>query len=145
MGRRDWGSRVDVWSVGCLVFELLTAEYLFDPQGQTALFTKDDDHMAQIVELLGDFPLELKMGGRYSSDIFDADGSLKYIKALKPWPLRRVMEEKYGWTSQGAEELCAFLEPMLRVDWNERFSAKQAIACGEKGWLQVRKEDWCEA
>jgi serine/threonine protein kinase len=55
MGRRDWGCKVDVWSVGCLLFELLTGEYLFDPQGQGNLFSKDDDHMAQIVELLGDF------------------------------------------------------------------------------------------
>ena len=55
-------------------FELLTAEYLFDPQGQGELFTKDDDHMAQIIELLGDFPLEAKMGGKYSRELFDHAG-----------------------------------------------------------------------
>ena len=58
------------------VFELLTAEYLFDPQGQGELFTKDDDHMAQIIELLGDFPLEVKMGGKYSRELFDHNGKL---------------------------------------------------------------------
>jgi len=52
----------------------LTAEYLFDPQGQGELFTKDDDHMAQIIELLGDFPLEVKMGGKYSRELFDHSG-----------------------------------------------------------------------
>lgn len=56
------------------VFELLTAEYLFDPQGQGELFTKDDDHMAQIIELLGDFPLDVKMGGKYSRELFDHNG-----------------------------------------------------------------------
>jgi hypothetical protein len=56
------------------IFELLTAEYLFDPQGQGELFTKDDDHMAQIIELLGDFPLEVKMGGKYSRELFDHTG-----------------------------------------------------------------------
>lgn len=56
------------------VFELLTAEYLFDPQGQGELFTKDDDHMAQIIELLGDFPVEIKMGGKYSRELFDHTG-----------------------------------------------------------------------
>lgn len=56
------------------LFELLTGEYLFDPQAQGGLFTKDDDHMAQIIELLGDFPLECKMGGKYSRDLFDQSG-----------------------------------------------------------------------
>lgn len=57
------------------VFELLTAEYLFDPQGQGELFTKDDDHMAQIIELLGDFSMEVKMGGKYSRELFDHTGT----------------------------------------------------------------------
>lgn len=74
LGRRDWGTRADVWSVACVIFELLTAEYLFDPHGQGELFTKDDDHMAQIIELMGDFPLDAKMGGRYSREIFDHSG-----------------------------------------------------------------------
>jgi serine/threonine protein kinase len=74
LGRNDWGTRADVWSVACVIFELLTAEYLFDPHGQGEMFTKDDDHMAQIIELLGDFPLDAKMGGRYSREIFDHTG-----------------------------------------------------------------------
>ena len=55
---------------------MLTAEYLFDPQGQGELFTKDDDHMAQIIELMGDFPLDIKMGGKYSRELFDHTGTL---------------------------------------------------------------------
>lgn len=57
------------------IFELLTAEYLFDPQGQGELFTKDDDHMAQVIELLGDFSMEIKMGGKYSRELFDHTGA----------------------------------------------------------------------
>ena len=30
--------------------------------------------MAQIIELLGDFPLEVKMGGKYSRELFDHTG-----------------------------------------------------------------------
>ena len=60
------------------MFELLTAEYLFDPQGQGELFSKDDDHMAQIIELLGDFSLEVKMGGKYSRELFDHSGQFLF-------------------------------------------------------------------
>ena len=74
LGRTDWGYTADMWSVACVIFELLTAEYLFDPQSQGNLFGKDDDHMAQIIELLGDFDTEMKFGGRYSREIFDSSG-----------------------------------------------------------------------
>ncbi|KAM6497980.1 Protein kinase-like domain containing protein [Amanita muscaria] len=123
LGRSDWDARVDMWSVACLVFELLTGEYLFDPQGQGELFTKDDDHMAQIIELLGDFPAEVKMSGKYSREIFDHTGALRYIRALRFWPLKRVMVEKYLYSEQESTALCKFLEPMLATDMRQRAHA----------------------
>ena len=74
VGRTDWGATADVWSVACVLFELLTAEYLFDPQSQGDLFGKDDDHCAQIIELLGRWPESVLWGGRYSREIFDSNG-----------------------------------------------------------------------
>ncbi|KAF8213454.1 kinase-like domain-containing protein [Mycena galopus ATCC 62051] len=138
IGRRDWGTRADIWSVACLVFELLTAEFLFDPQGQGDLFSKDDDHMAQIIELLGDFSLDVKKGGKYSADLFDANGGLRYIKTLKPWPLKRVMTEKYLWSEPDATVLCTFLEPMLAVDQRKRTDAKDILG---HPWLEVTAAD----
>ncbi|KAF7367240.1 Protein kinase dsk1 [Mycena sanguinolenta] len=138
IGRKDWGTRADIWSVACLVFELLTAEFLFDPQGQGDLFSKDDDHMAQIIELLGDFALDVKQGGKYSADLFDANGALRYIKTLKPWPLKRVMMEKYLWNDPDATVLCAFLEPMLAIDPRKRADAKDMIG---HPWLEVTAAD----
>lgn len=141
IGRRDWGTRVDIWSVACVIFELLTAEYLFDPQGQGQLFTKDDDHMAQIIELLGDFPLESKTGGKYSRDLFDDKGVLRYIRTLKPWPLKRVMMEKYLYSEMDATELCAFLQPMLVPDPKQR---KEAREMAGHSWMEVKEDEWTD-
>ncbi|KAH8997492.1 kinase-like protein [Lactarius akahatsu] len=138
IGRADWDHRVDVWSVACVVFELLTAEYLFEPQSQGQVFSKDDDHLAQIIELLGDFPSRVKQGGRYSRDLFDHKGALRYIKHLKPWPLNRVMREKYLFEHAEADALCSFLEPMLALDMRERASAGEMV---NHPWLDV---DWKE-
>ncbi|KAJ3474345.1 hypothetical protein NLI96_g12507 [Meripilus lineatus] len=74
LGRSDWGYTADIWSLACVIFEMLTAEYLFDPQSQGDLFGKDDDHMAQIIELVGDFEGDVKWGGRFSREIFDSTG-----------------------------------------------------------------------
>ena len=80
LGRTDWGCNTDIWSLACVVFELLTAEYLFDPQSQGDVFGKDDDHMAQIIELLGDFTEQFKFGGRFSREIFDSAGAWLEIR-----------------------------------------------------------------
>ncbi|KAI0257344.1 kinase-like domain-containing protein [Lactifluus subvellereus] len=138
IGRSDWDGRVDVWSVACVVFEMLTAEYLFEPQSQGEVFSKDDDHLAQIVELLGDFPPSVKQGGRYSRELFDHTGALRYIKHLKPWPLNRVMREKYLFEPAEADALCTFLESMLALDMRERASAGKMV---NHPWLDV---DWKE-
>ncbi|KAI0308017.1 kinase-like domain-containing protein [Multifurca ochricompacta] len=138
IGRNDWGCKVDVWSVACVVFELLTAEYLFEPQSQGQVFSKDDDHLAQIIELLGDLPSSVKQGGRYSRELFDHTGALRYIKHLKPWPLNRVMREKYLFEPIEADALCSFLEPMLALDMCQRASAGEMV---NHPWLDV---DWKE-
>jgi serine/threonine-protein kinase SRPK3 len=116
----------------------LTAEYLFEPQSQGQVFSKDDDHLAQIIELLGDFPPHIKQGGRHSRELFDHKGALRYIKHLKPWPLNRVLREKYLFDHAEADALCGFLEPMLALDMRERASAGEM---SNHPWLDV---DWKE-
>lgn len=35
--------------------------------------------MAQIIELMGDFPMEVKMGGKYSRELFDHTGDFSRL------------------------------------------------------------------
>ena len=55
----------DIWSLGCLAFELVTGDTLFDPQlpegvDESALdegdFIKDESHLQQCLELVGPIP-----------------------------------------------------------------------------------------
>lgn len=60
------------------IFELLTGgDYLFDPQSG-AKYSKDDDHIAQIMELVGDFPKVIAQGGKYSQEFFNRKGVCFY-------------------------------------------------------------------
>ncbi|CAG87344.2 DEHA2D15862p [Debaryomyces hansenii CBS767] len=109
-----WGSSADLWSFACLIFELLTGDYLFDPRdGKT--YTKDDDHIAQIIELVGPFPRAMLKEGYYTRDFFNSRGELHRIQKLKPWSLKDVLMEKYKFSLADAVEIADFLQPMLTL------------------------------
>jgi len=45
-----------------MIFELITGDYLFEPRkGKT--YSKNDDHLAQIIELCGKIPKKIAMSG----------------------------------------------------------------------------------
>ncbi|KAL7423508.1 hypothetical protein Q5752_001088 [Cryptotrichosporon argae] len=121
-----WGPSVDVWSAACLIFELLTGDYLFDPQPGNK-YDKDDDHMAQVMELLGEMPKSLALSGKYSHDIFNRRGELRHIQRLRLWPLLSVLQEKYLMEREEAELLSSFLLPMLHYYPDSRATAAELV------------------
>ncbi|KAI8851368.1 kinase-like domain-containing protein [Chytridium lagenaria] len=104
----------DMWSIGCMAFELLTGDYLFDPQPGSR-YTKDDDHMAQIIELLGHFPKNVALSGKYSAEIFNRRGELRHIHKLRYWRLADVLHEKYHFSKDEANGIANFILPMVEI------------------------------
>lgn len=117
-----WGASADIWSVACLIFELLTGDFLFEPQNGHS-YTKDDDHIAQIIELLGNIPEYLMTTGRAVRTFFNSRGELRNISRLKYWPLKSVLIEKYNMDPKEAEQISDFLLPMLEMDPRKRADA----------------------
>ncbi|KAF9205701.1 serine/threonine protein kinase, CMGC group [Haplosporangium sp. Z 27] len=132
-----WGPSTDVWSVACMAFELITSDYLFDPQSGTS-YNKDDDHMAQIIELMGNFPKKLALSGKYSQELFNRKGELRHIHKLRMWPLQDVLHEKYLMPRADADFLADFLCKMLVLDPLARSSAQEMA---QHPWLLVKDEE----
>ncbi|KAF8333935.1 kinase-like domain-containing protein [Cantharellus anzutake] len=122
-----WGTSADIWSAACLIFELLTGgDYLFDPQNGSK-YSKDDDHIAQIIELVGEFPKTIAFSGRYSSDFFNRKGELRHIHRLRFWPIESVLHDKYLLPKDEADLIGSFLTPMLRLNPERRARASEMI------------------
>lgn len=91
---------------------MITGDYLFDPQSGTK-YGKDDDHIAQIIELMGPFPKALCLSGKWSQEIFNRKGELRNIHRLRHWALPDVLREKYHFTTEEANRIANFLTPLL--------------------------------
>jgi serine/threonine protein kinase len=127
-----YDTSADMWSLACLCFELLTGDLLFDPQSGSD-FSRDDDHLALMVELLGKPPFHASiLHGDVASRFFDGKNDLKNIRKLKSWPLEKVLEEKYRFERARARATTDFLLPLLAWDPAERASAK---GCSASEWL----------
>ncbi|KAF8162572.1 kinase-like domain-containing protein [Crassisporium funariophilum] len=128
-----WGTSSDLWSVACILFELITGgDYLFDPASGTR-YSKDDDHIAQIIELLGEIPKSVAFSGKYSHEFFNRKGELRHINKLRYWPLESVLHDKYLFPKLDADALASFLTPMLRLHPDKRAKATDLI---HHNWLE---------
>ncbi|KAI7087919.1 serine/threonine protein kinase, CMGC family [Hortaea werneckii] len=136
-----WGASTDVWSMACMVFELITGDYLFDPQSGTK-YGKDDDHIAQIIELLGTFPKSLCISGKWSQEIFNRKGELRNIHRLRHWALPDVLREKYHFSIEESKRISNFLLPMLELLPSERANAggmaNHAFMDGTRGMDSIK-------
>ncbi|KAH8399946.1 hypothetical protein KR215_004575, partial [Drosophila sulfurigaster] len=122
-----YDTSADMWSAACLIWEMATGEYLFEPSKWDGSASVDESHVAQIIETLGPIPKTLIRQGEYADEIFDEHGELLTIKHLVPRPMDKILVEKYNWSSVQAKEFADFLTPMLHVDPRLRSSAISSL------------------
>lgn len=128
---KKYDTSADMWSMACFIFELLTGDLLFDPKSGRN-FNRDEDHLAQMIELLGKMPKAFTGSTRGAKEFFNRKGELKRIRNLKYWELEQVLTEKYRFSTRDAKSLASFLEPMLRYDPVKRARAEESL---QHPWL----------
>jgi serine/threonine-protein kinase SRPK3 len=129
-----YSTSADMWSFGCLIFELATGNILFDPRTGGNDYNRDEDHLAQIVEILGPIPKSLVSKGIHSHDYLTKDGELKHRKPRSHYPLYKLLVSEYRFNETDAKELVEFLLPLLELIPNKR---PTAIQCLDHPWLKT--------
>ncbi|XP_037535216.1 SRSF protein kinase 2-like [Nematolebias whitei] len=122
----EYDTAADIWSTACMAFELATGDYLFDPQAGAA-FSREEDHIAHIIELLGPLPSQFVLSGRNAKHYFNRKGQLRHISKLKPWSLMEILLDKYEWPQEEAAHFSSFLLTMLELQPQKRATAAQCL------------------
>jgi serine/threonine protein kinase len=110
-------------------FPVIVLELIFKPGDG---YERDEDHLAQCIELLGEFPKKVSQTGKYCRNYFTRKGELKHIHNLRFWPLKEVLCEKYRLAPADAESIAAFLVPCLELVPGKRATAASAL---QSAWL----------
>ena len=132
----SWGTAVDIWSMGCVMFEITTGDLLFKPRKDNdGEFDDNEDHLAQMVELVGSISRKFALSGSDSKKYFTKHGKFKHIDSdtFKYWCLEAIMKDKYDWTEEDAKPFADFLGRMLQLNPVKRETAFQLL---QHDWLK---------
>jgi len=129
----EYDETCDLWSYSCMIFELITGDYLFDPKSGSS-YSKEEDHIAYITELWGHPDKEwVKQGKRYRK-YYTTKGKMKRVYKHKIWKLEAVLKDKYCFKDEEAEQLADFLYQSLKWKNEDRASAQEML---RHEWLSM--------
>ena len=115
-----YSEKIDIWSMGCIVFEVATRSVLFPPKWGDKL-EKNQNHLRLMTQITGAFPHGFARSGQNSDQFFDQEGVL-----IGGTPARRsiavVLKEDHGIEDF---ELVEFLTACLKIDPRFRPSAAE--------------------
>ena len=72
----NYTESIDIWSIGCIAYELYTGEILFNP-GKDKYYSRDMYHLRLIHELVGDIPHKMINRSKFSNKFYDRKCKLK--------------------------------------------------------------------
>lgn len=118
----NYNETCDIWSFACMLFEMLTGEFLFDPR-KNQLYSKSTDHLKLMMEMLNRFPKEYSTVGTQSKKFVDQAGNFKKVAEINFKTMKDVLVRRYRAEPAQAAALQDFLLPMLDIFPQSRISA----------------------
>lgn len=142
LGIRPFQPVADVWSLGCLCFELLTGQFLFNPNADEPEYDDDDrfsphifepelteSHLTQCVELLGPVPIEVLDQGLHSGEWFDGNGALLAAGDMQYEEqfLENVLADNFQLQTEVANLIADFVKTLCVYDPMQRPAASDCL------------------
>ncbi|KAF5353064.1 hypothetical protein D9758_008768 [Tetrapyrgos nigripes] len=130
----EWDTKADIWNFGCLMYEFLRGTSLFNPYARIkeSRLNRYQNHLAQMVGLLGDFPSNLLDRAKDAQDYFDEKGQLVHGAGQ----YKITLEDLLSGTSSKLEDVLLtadFLSQTLTIDPEKRWSASRLL---QHPWLK---------
>ena len=104
----------DMWSVGCIIYELLTGNILFNPD-KTPRANSDRHHIYDMICILGRIPDYILNQSHKKDLFFKKNGLLKYTYDIKYHSLNKLLMNKLNVNKQNSLEISGLTDEIILV------------------------------
>ncbi|RHZ57076.1 hypothetical protein CDV55_106046 [Aspergillus turcosus] len=119
----SWTSKVDIWNVGVLIWDLFEDHHLFDGRGPDGSHS-DAQLLAEMVAMLGPPPLDFLHKSPHSLNYWDSSGQWKAAVEI---PHNSLEDSEEYLEGENKKIFMQFVRKMLRWDPEERQSARELL------------------
>lgn len=116
----------DMWSLGCIIYELLTGDVLFDPTRENNMGI-NSMHLAQIIETFGPFTNSDIINGTKSKKYFNQDCMHKFNYLISKKESFKYRLQQYNFSKIEIKNIMDFLLPFFNYDQNKRITPFECL------------------
>ena len=88
-----YDTKTDIWTLGCIAYELFTNKPLFDISKLRKTIDRDRDHLCQMYKILGKMPKHLTINCEFSDDLFDSKGRILKNRDIEKVELSEILKK----------------------------------------------------
>ena len=121
-----YNEKADIWTMGCIFYELVTGEYLFDIDRDLTDNEKDRDHLHQMYEILGKISKDYALDCEFSEQLFDNQGRILNQKQCDYTTIEEILINEFELNDIDAKNIYEFIKKLLDYNIKTRYSAKDA-------------------
>jgi len=119
-----YGTSLDIFSAGTMLYELATGDFLFNPERESADL-RNEKHLSLMTQVMGPLPRKLIRMGKYAKIYLDREGQFKHIHTPKTTTLESLLQKNH-FPEKEVKGFATFLKTLLHMNPDHRATAAKA-------------------
>ncbi|TDL19552.1 kinase-like protein [Rickenella mellea] len=126
----EWDKPADIWTFGCLIFELVTSKHLFRYVRNQKFGLDETENMLyqMMLHTEEEFRAEQLQVSPKAPEYFYPDCQLKKNPEIFNWPIKARIDERKVVSDEEAEATVRLIERCLRLDPEHRSTASELLS-----------------